>query len=116
MAKFLVKADYKSKGVRGLVKEGGTSRRATIKGLVEGMGGKLESFYFTYGDADAYLIIDFPDTASALGLSLAVNGSGAVTTAMVPLITAEEIDAAAKKVPVYRAPGEAPAAKASKKR
>jgi uncharacterized protein with GYD domain len=117
MAKFLIRADYKSKGIRGLVKEGGSARRNAVKSMVESMGGKLEAFYFSYGDTDAYVIIDLPDAVSGLALALAVNSSGAVSTATIPLISPEEIDAAAKKVPNYRAPGEpAPAAKSSKKR
>jgi hypothetical protein len=38
-------------------------------------------------------------------VSLAVNAAGAVRLSTIPLITAEEIDAACKKSPVYRAPG-----------
>lgn len=113
MAKMLVKATYKTKGTKGLIKEGGTARRAAVKSLVESMGGKLEAFYFAYGEADAVLIIDVPDSTSGLALTLAVNASGAVHLASIPLITPEEVDAAAKRVPAYRAPGEGkPAGKA----
>lgn len=45
MAKMLVKASYKTKGTKGLVKEGGTGRREAVKNLIEGLGGKLEAFY-----------------------------------------------------------------------
>ena len=107
MAKFLIKANYQAEGVKGLIKEGGSARRAVVKGLVERMGGKIETFYFTFGDADAIIIVDMPDQASGLALSLAVNASGSVDVSSVPLITPEEIDAAAKKVPAYRAPGAA---------
>ena len=117
MAKFLIRADYKSKGIRGLVKEGGSARRAVVKSMVEGLGGKVEAFYFSYGDTDAYVIVDLPDPIAGLSLALAVNSTGAVSTATIPLITPEEIDAAAKKIPAYRAPGEAaPAAKASSRK
>lgn len=105
MAKFLIKASYSSEGARGLIKEGGTGRRASVQTLIEGMGGRLEAFYFAYGETDAYVICDLPDAASALALSLAVNASGVVHVSTVPLLAAEEIDAAAKKVPAYRAPG-----------
>ena len=105
MAKFMIKASYSAEGARGLVKEGGSGRRAAVKKMVEGMGGKVEAFYYAYGDADAYLIVDVPDAASGIAVSLAVNASGAVHLATIPLITPEEIDAAAKKVPSYRAPG-----------
>jgi uncharacterized protein with GYD domain len=111
MAKYLVKADYKSKGTQGVIKEGGSGRRAAVKHAVEALGGKLESFYFAYGDIDAYVICDLPDPISAIALSLAVNGTGAVTVGTIPLITPEDVDAAAKKAVAYRAPGAAAAGK-----
>ena len=105
MAKFLIKATYTPDGVRGLIKEGGSKRRAVVQKLVEGMGGKLEAFYYAYGEDDAVIITDLPDTTSGLALSLAVNATGAVRLATIPLITPEEIDAASKKTIDYKAPG-----------
>jgi uncharacterized protein with GYD domain len=105
MAKLLIKASYTAEGAKGLLKEGGTGRRAAVQKLIEGVGGKMEAFYFAYGDADAYLIIDAPDATDAIALSLAVNASGVVNLSTTPLITAEEMDAACKKNVNYRAPG-----------
>jgi uncharacterized protein with GYD domain len=105
MAKFLVKASYTAEGTRGLVKEGGTARRAAIQKLIEGLGGKLEAFYFTYGENDVMVIAELPDASSGLALSLAANASGAIRLATVPLITTEEFDDAAKRSVAYRAPG-----------
>ena len=105
MAKFLIKATYNPEGARGLLKEGGTGRRDTVKKILEGLGGKLEAFYYAYGDVDAYVIVDVPQATDGLALGLAVNASGAVRLTTTPLITAEELDAAAKKSVAYRAPG-----------
>ena len=105
MPKFLTKVSYSPEGARGLLKEGGTGRRAAVQKLMEGLGGKIEAFYYAYGEDDAYLIIDVPDAASGLAVSLAVNASGAVRATTIPLITPEEIDAACKKSAPYRAPG-----------
>ena len=105
MPKFMVKASYTAEGARGLLKEGGTGRRAAVQKLIEGLGGKVEAFYFAYGEYDAYVITDFPDAAAGLAVSLAVNASGAVRLSTIPLITPEEIDAASKKSVAYRAPG-----------
>jgi uncharacterized protein with GYD domain len=107
MAKFLMTADYKSKGTQGVMKEGGSARRAEVKHAIEALGGKLEAFYYAYGHVDAYVICDLPDATAGIALSLAVNASGAVVVNTVPLITAEEVDAAAKKAVSYRAPGAA---------
>ena len=105
MAKFLVRASYTPEGAKGLIKEGGTGRRTAVQKLIESMGGKIEAFYFAYGEHDAYVITDLPDAASGLALSLAVNASGVVRLSTVPLITVEEMDAAAKKSVAYRPPG-----------
>ena len=105
MPKFLINASYAAEGARGLLKEGGTSRRATVQKLVEGLGGTIEAFYCAYGEHDAYVIVDVPDASTGLAISLAVNASGAVRLSTIPLITPEEIDAACKKTVAYRAPG-----------
>jgi uncharacterized protein with GYD domain len=105
MSKFLIKATYQADGVRGLLKEGGTKRRAAVQEIVEAAGGKLEAFYYAYGDDDAFIIVDLPDASTALGISLTVNASGAVRLSTLPLITPEELDAASRKGVKYRAPG-----------
>ena len=105
MPKFLVKASYNAEGARGLLKEGGTGRRAAVQKLIEGSGGKVEAFYFAYGECDAYVLVDFPEATTGVAVSLAVNASGLVHVSLVPLITPEELDAATKKSVTYRAPG-----------
>jgi uncharacterized protein with GYD domain len=105
MSKYLVQASYTHEGTKGLLKEGGSKRRAAVEQMVGQLGGRLEAFYYGFGDADAFVIIDVPDNTSAVALSLAVNASGVVTLKTVPLLTPEEVDQAAKKGVAYRAPG-----------
>ena len=105
MPKFLIKASYNADGARGLLKEGGTGRRKVVEQLIQGLGGKVEAFYFAYGEADVYVITDVPNATDGLAVSLAVNAAGAVRLQTIPLITPEEIDAASKKAVAYRAPG-----------
>jgi uncharacterized protein with GYD domain len=105
MAKFLFKASYTSEGTKGLLKEGGSQRRAAVQKLAHGLGGSIDAFYYAFGEHDVYVIADLPDAASSIALSLAVNASGAVHLSTTPLITPEEVDAGCKKVPPYRAPG-----------
>ena len=105
MAKYLIKASYNASGAKGLLKEGGTSRVAAVKKMAKGMGGRVETFYYAYGETDVYSIVDVPDATTAIALSLAINASGLVNVSMIPLITPAEIDAAAKKTVKYRAPG-----------
>jgi uncharacterized protein with GYD domain len=105
MPKFMIKASYNPDGAKGLMKEGGTARRVAVQKLVESLGGKVEAFYFAYGEDDAYIITDIPDAATGIAISLTVNASGAVRLSTIPLITPEELDAASKKTVSYRAPG-----------
>ena len=97
MPKFMIKASYNTEGAKGLMKEGGSARRAVVQKLVESLGGKVEAFYFAYGEDDAYIIADLPDAATGIAISLTVNASGAVRLSTTPLITPEELDAASKK-------------------
>ena len=91
--------------MKGVIKEGGSKRREAAAAAIHGLGGKIEAFYFAFGEPDAVLIADLPDNAAAAAASMAINSSGAVTVKTVVLLTPEEMDAAAKKTVNYRAPG-----------
>ncbi len=106
MPKYLLQANYVGDGVKGLLKDGGTKRRDIAAKAIKSLGGTLEAFYFAFGDADAYLICDVPDHASMTAISLTVGASGTVTIKTIVLITPEEVDAAAKKTPIYQPPGQ----------
>lgn len=106
MKKYLIKATYNSNGVKGLIQEGGTKRRSEVQKMVEAVGGKLESFYYAFGEYDAFLIIEIPDDIAAAAVIMRVNSSGMVSISTTVLLTPEDIDAASKKSVSYRAPGE----------
>jgi uncharacterized protein with GYD domain len=105
MPKYLVTVNYSAEGAKGLRKDGGTKRRHVISKAVEGMGGKLESFYFGIGVHDAVVILDMPDNVSGAALSLAVMGAGTGRLTTTPLLTPEDMDKAAGKKTAYKAPG-----------
>jgi uncharacterized protein with GYD domain len=105
MAKFLVKASYTTEGAKGIQSAGGTSRRDIVARMAEGLGGRLESFYFAFGGTDAYVVLDLPDNQTAAAASIAVNSGAGATSEVVVLLTPEEIDAAAKISVDYRPPG-----------
>ena len=105
MPKFLAEVSYTQAGVKGVQSEGGSSRRDAVAQVAESVGGTLESFYFAFGDRDAYVILDLPDNESATAVTLTVNAAGAATVKTVVLITPEEVDAAAKRSVEYRPPG-----------
>ncbi len=105
MAKYLVQGSYTSEGTKGLLKEGGSKRRATVEKVLKALGAKMEAFYYCLGDHDVFVIVDAPDNATVAALSLAVNATGAVALKTTVLLTPEEIDIASKKTVGYRAPG-----------
>src|SRR5689334_15956016 len=79
MAKYLFEARYTAEGIKGVAREGGSGRRSAVEKLAQGLGGKLEAFYYAFGDVDAYVIIDCPDSVTAAAAALAINQSGTVT-------------------------------------
>jgi uncharacterized protein with GYD domain len=105
MPKFLIQATYTPEGTKGLLKEGASGRRAAVDQVVTDLGGKVEAMYFTFGEDDIMLIVDFPDSASMAAISLTVKASGALRTRATPLLTLDEIDEAARRKVTFRRPG-----------
>src|ERR1700730_10335164 len=105
MPKYLIEASYTREGAKGLLKDGGSKRRQAAEQAIKSAGGKLEAFYFAFGDRDAFVIADAPDHVILAGGSWAINASGAVQTKTIVLLTPEEIDQATKKSVKYNAPG-----------
>jgi uncharacterized protein with GYD domain len=105
MPKYLIEANYVGEGMKGLLKEGGSGRKAAVKNLFESVGGKMESFYFAFGKRDVYVIGELPDNAAAAALALAVNAAGSAICKTTVLMTPEEVDTAVKTKADYRAPG-----------
>ena len=105
MPKYLVASSYTAEGAKGLLKEGGSARRATIEKMIKAAGGKLESMYFAFGSDDVYIIADAPDAVTVAALSLAVSAAGTTHTRTIPLLTVEDIDRAAKMTVEFRKPG-----------
>ena len=50
-------------------------RAAIVRTLIEKLGGKLQSFYFAFGDYDGAAIADLPDNVTAAALSMAVTSA-----------------------------------------
>lgn len=106
MTKYLFQGTYVGPGIKGLMQEGGSKRREAVVKALESVGGSLESIYYAFGETDVLGVFDIPDHASAAALSLMINSSGAVKLRLTPLLTPEDLDAAASKTPTYRAPGQ----------
>jgi uncharacterized protein with GYD domain len=105
MPKYLFQACYTEEGLKGLLKEGGSSRQEAVARAVQDLGGTLEVFYYAFGDTDVFAIADLPDTVTTAAFALVVNVAGTVKAKTTVLLTPEEVDQATKKSVDYRPPG-----------
>ena len=105
MSKYLVTGSYTVQGVQGVLAEGGNGRVAAVTNLIESLGGSVESFYFGFGSDDFYVTVDLPGHTAAAAASAVVAAAGGARARIIVLLTADEVDAAAKLSPSYRAPG-----------
>lgn len=105
MPKYLFRASLTTEGVAGIVAEGGTARRTAVAAAIESLGGKVEAYYFCFGDEDSILIAELPDNETATAFALEVGSSGRVGVSTTVLITPEEVDRARSIKSGWRAPG-----------
>jgi uncharacterized protein with GYD domain len=107
MPKYLIQANFHfGEGAEGLLRDGGTSRRAAVEQLWQSLGGRVEAFYFAFGETDVFIIGELPDNVSAAAGTLNVIASVLITAKTTVLLTPEEIDQAVKKSVSYRPPGQ----------
>lgn len=94
MAFYLVQLAYTSEAAKAMVKNP-QSREDVARKAIESVGGKLHSFYFSFGEYDAAIIAEAPNNVAAAGVALAAAAGGALskfhTTTL--LTTAEGIEA-----------------------
>ena len=106
MGRFLFQGSYSIDGIKGVLKEGGSGRRKAVDDAVKALGGKVEAYYFGFGETDVYVIVDGIDNETAVAFSMGIASTGALHSVKTTvLLTPEEIDSAAKKTLSYRAPG-----------
>ena len=108
MPKYLIHGSYTLDGIRGLIKQGGSSRKSHFDQNIRNLGGKVETFYFAFGGEDIYAIVDLPDNVSGAAISLALGAGGGFKANTIVLLTPEEVDQATEKVAKvgYRPPGQ----------
>jgi len=105
MPKYLITGSYTLSGIKGVQAEGGSGRRDAVDKLAASLGGSIESFHFAFGSDDFHVIVELPSNEAAAAVAMAVAASGAANARTTVLLTPEEVDAAAKLSPNYRAPG-----------
>ena len=107
MPLYLLQASYTGDGWKAQVAnpQDAISR---LRGTIEGLGGRIESAYYTFGDDDVVAIIEFPDNITAASFSVAGSAGGAVKSIKTtPLMTmAEGVQVMQKAAGAgYRPPG-----------
>jgi uncharacterized protein with GYD domain len=105
MPKYLFHGSYTQEGYEGLLKEGGAKRREAAEQALGSVGGRLEAFYFAFGEEDFYIIVDLPDNVATTAVSFVGNVSGTFRIKTIPLLTPEEVDQAVKMSVNFRPPG-----------
>lgn len=106
MPKYLLQARYSTEGIRGLVKDSASGRRADVQAAVRAVGGRVDAFYYAFGEEDVIIILDLPDHITAAAVALTTSGTGAVHVRTTPLLTVEDVDKALEIKVQYRTPGE----------
>src|SRR3954464_4625135 len=110
MPKYLARASYTAEGAQGLRKDKASGRRAVAAQVLESLGGKLECFYFAFGEDDAVMIYELPDNVVAVRVSMAVNAFARFASKPPPLGRGGEGDDALGAADTGSgAPGQCPA-------
>jgi uncharacterized protein with GYD domain len=68
-----------------------------IRPAIEGLGGRIDTAYVTFGDYDFATIVEFPDNAAAAAFSMAISARGGVKSyKTTPLLTMSDAQEAMK--------------------
>jgi uncharacterized protein with GYD domain len=105
MPKYLTLGSYTADGIKGVLKDGGTGRRKAVQSAIEAMGGKMEAYYFAFGENDVVVISEVPDNVTAAALAIGIGSTGTVSLKTIVLLTPEELDEATKKTVSFRPAG-----------
>ncbi len=77
MAQYIITGSYSSAGMKGLISHP-SDREAATRALVEGSGGKLQTFLMTTGDNDFLMIAETNDKTGLIAALMVAGASGAV--------------------------------------
>jgi uncharacterized protein with GYD domain len=90
MAHYLLQVGYTPDAWATLAKNP-QNRAEAVRPVVESLGGKLNDFYFCFGEYDLIALCEFPDNASAGAFAVAATAGGALRAIKTtPLLTVDE--------------------------
>lgn len=98
MAKYIISGRYTSEGMRGLMANP-SDREAAVRPLISAAGGKILSYYVTFGERDFQMVVESGDDTEALLAALVVAGAsgGFSQLSTVQAFTTAEFMAAQKR-------------------
>jgi uncharacterized protein with GYD domain len=106
MAKYMIKASYSPDGIKGVMAKGGSARADAIEKLAAGVGGSVESVYFSFGSDDLFAIVEAPNHEAMAAIAGTVTQTGALSSyETVVLLTPAQMDDAASLTIDYSPPG-----------
>jgi len=90
MAQFLIEVAYTTESWAALV-QNPQDRSQTVQAAVEKLGGKIEKTWLSFGEHDAIVIAEMPDSVSAAAFSMAISAGGSCRSVKtIPLLSTQE--------------------------
>jgi len=89
MPSYLVQVSYNAESMLAFVKNP-QNRADGVRKPVEKLGGKVGSFWFTFGDYDAAAIVEMPDNVSMAAFALAASAGGGCSSLKTTLLMSPE--------------------------
>jgi len=110
MPHYMITGGYSPESWQRMMEHHEEDRAHVLSELCQQAGGRMETFYWTFGSDDYVFIADLPDNATAAGLSVAISSTGEVHDQHVTtLMTQDERNALMEKgrelASHYRRPG-----------
>lgn len=78
MPYYLIQASYKESAAKALIARP-QERSGVVRKMVESLGGKLHSFFLSFGEYDVVAIVELPGNEAAVAMGLATVSGGALS-------------------------------------
>ena len=107
MPLYLGRFSYTADAIKALLSQP-EDRSAAAREVAETLGGKLEGFWYAFGEFDGVFLMEAPDNATAAALAMAVGAGGALSgVETTVLLDMDEAQDAMRKAAAatYRPPG-----------
>ena len=96
MPLYLGRFKYSAEAIKGMI-ENPQDRSAVAAQTAESLGCKLHGLWWALGDHDGVFLMEAPDNATVVALSMAVGASGQVSTENTVLLDMSEAQEAMRK-------------------